>query len=76
VAYRYSARREAVRLKLTGWVRNRADGSVEALFEGEPEWVDQMITWCRQGPPGAYVTQVDVTRSEATGAFTRFDITY
>jgi acylphosphatase len=50
------ARRRAI----AGWVRNRPDGSVEAAFEGDPDAVDDMITWCHDGPPGARVLEVDV----------------
>ncbi len=61
VGFRASCQRQAVALGLTGWVRNRWDGAVEALFEGPAEAVDAMIAWCHQGPPMAYVTGVEVT---------------
>lgn len=42
-----------------GWVRNRTDGSVEAVFEGRPEVVERLVEFCRHGPPGAMVTRID-----------------
>lgn len=60
VGFRASCQRQAVALGLTGWVRNRWDGAVEALFEGPAEAVEAMLAWCHQGPPAAYVTGVVV----------------
>jgi acylphosphatase len=60
VGYRANCQRQAHALGLTGWVRNRWDGSVEALFEGADHAVDRMIAWCWQGPPRAEVTSVEV----------------
>jgi acylphosphatase len=62
VGYRWWARREAMRLGLDGWVRNRADGSVEILAAGRPAMVSQFIDLCARGPTGAAVTSVE--RSE------------
>lgn len=56
VWYRGWALEQAQRLNLQGWVRNRRDGTVEALFSGAPETVDEMINACRKGPPMAKVT--------------------
>ena len=53
VGYRYWTEETAIGLALTGWVRNRRDGTVEALFAGEPEDVAEMLRRCRQGPRGA-----------------------
>ena len=50
--------REAEALGLDGWVRNRAEGHVEALFSGPAATVDAMIGYCRRGPPGAQVTDI------------------
>jgi acylphosphatase len=55
VGYRMSLCREAARLGLTGWVRNRADGSVEAQVQGAPEQVAALMAWARRGPPMARV---------------------
>ncbi len=66
VGYRAACRREAARLGVRGWVRNRMDGAVEAQFEGEARSVDALVAWCRHGPPAAEVHAVRVT--EAAGA--------
>lgn len=71
VNYRESMRMQAVRLGITGWVRNRRDGSVEAVLDGAPSDVQAMIDWARRGPPGARVT--DVLVSEHAGSFTSFE---
>jgi acylphosphatase len=60
VFFRDTARREAERRGVAGWVRNRPDGGVEALFEGPPDAVEQMVEWARRGPRGAAVESVDV----------------
>ena len=54
-------------LPVGGWVRNLADGRVEAVFEGPEAAVDRMVEWCRTGPPRARVDAVDVTREQPTG---------
>nr|WP_312508708.1 acylphosphatase [Pseudomonas luteola] len=58
VHYRESAREEAERLGITGWVRNLGDGRVEIKCEGEPEAVEQFLAWLRHGPAQANVNQV------------------
>lgn len=60
VWYRESMRQEAERLRITGWVRNRLDGSVEAVVQGDAASVENLIKWCRRGPQQAQVTHVDV----------------
>ena len=72
VFFRSETQDEARRLGLTGWVRNRADGRVEAVFEGEKENVEEIIEFCRKGPLGAIVTKVDVTWEDYTGQFKGF----
>jgi acylphosphatase len=74
VAFRANCQRQASSLGVTGWVRNLWDGSVEALFEGSPEAVDAMLRWCRQGPPHAMVTGVEVTEAEPGPPHRFFDI--
>ncbi len=74
VFYRQSTKETAVRLGLTGWVRNCSDGSVEAVFEGAKETVDAAIEWCRQGPPAARVTEVAVDWQDFQGEFSGFGI--
>ena len=71
VGFRYSMLAEAERLGVTGWVRNRRDGTVEAVVDGRPAAVAAMIEWAKAGPPGARVTAVAV--SEAEGSFAGFD---
>ncbi len=61
VFYRASCRDEAAARGLSGWVRNKSDGSVEAVFEGDEAGVRAMVEWCRRGPPSAAVTNVAVT---------------
>jgi acylphosphatase len=67
VGFRYSCRNRAVEAGLGGFVRNRADGRVEAAFEGRPASVEALIAWCRIGPPLASVTAVAVTEEEPVG---------
>jgi len=71
VGYRESMRYQAERLGVAGWVRNRRDGSVEAIVDGETQAVEAIIAWARTGPRGAYVVEVDV--SECAGTFSGFD---
>lgn len=54
VGFRYAMRAEARRRGVSGWVRNRRDGSVEALLQGEADAVGALVDWARQGPPGAH----------------------
>jgi acylphosphatase len=70
VWFRESCRREAVALGIGGWVRNRSDGRVEAVFDGPRPAVERMVTWCSEGPPRARVDAVDVTVEEALGETT------
>lgn len=60
VGFRYATKRKAQDLGLTGWVRNRPDRSVEALFQGKRSQVLAALEWCRKGPVMAKVTQVDL----------------
>lgn len=72
VFFRESARAEATRLGLAGWVRNRSDGAVEAVVEGAPAVLEEFIRWCHRGPTQARVSGVERTDSEATGEFSQF----
>lgn len=71
VAYRASMARKALAIGVAGWVRNRADGSVEAVVAGTPEQVAEIMLWARHGPPSAVVEHVAV--SAGTGEFTGFE---
>ena len=67
VWYRGAMQAEAHRLGVSGWVRNAADGSVEAEAEGERDAVETLIAWARHGPPGARVNGADVRWLEQAG---------
>jgi acylphosphatase len=64
VWFREAMRREAERLGVVGWVRNRPDGSVEAVAQGAPEAVDALVEWARIGPPQARVERIIETETE------------
>ena len=72
VGYRASTVYEASRLRLTGWVKNQADGSV--LLEAQGERVGELEAWCRHGPPAARVTAIDVEELPAVDGEHGFDI--
>ena len=67
VFFRDCTRREARRLGVAGWVRNRADGSVEAHLEGPPDAIAELVLWCRSGPRHATVEDLHVTHAEPEG---------
>jgi acylphosphatase len=73
VGFRWSARRAAERIGVRGWVRNRADGSVELHVEGDEERVAAMLAWLRRGPDGAVIREVEVVET-ATEDLERFEI--
>jgi len=73
VGYRHSLRQEALRLGLTGWVRNRHDGSVESMVAGKPQAVDALLAWAQRGPPAARVDAVTATTASGTDAFATFN---
>jgi len=70
VNFRESMRYEAERLGVTGWVRNRRDGSVEAVVDGDPSGVEAIIAWARRGPRAGLVASVEV--SDIAGSFSGF----
>jgi acylphosphatase len=74
VAYRFETQYAAERIGVNGWVRNRPDGTVQALFEGERARVEEMIAWCRRGPALARVTAVDVSWEDYCGDLSDFRI--
>ena len=67
VFFRAETHSRAESLGLAGWVRNAPDGTVEAVFEGDPERVDSMVEWFRRGPSGARVDELDATPEEPGG---------
>lgn len=73
VFFRQKTLERARQRGITGWVRNRDDGRVEAVFEGDDDAVRSMIDWCRRGPRLAVVEEVSVDFEEATGEFDGFD---
>jgi acylphosphatase len=72
VGYRESMRMVAQALNVTGWVRNRADGSVEALVQGDEPSIERIIAWSHNGPPGASVTWVEPKLIEAQQEYMAF----
>lgn len=74
VFFRYETQALAEKIGVKGWVRNTSDGGVEAVFEGEKEKVEQMLDFCRSGPPGANVMDVKVEWESYRGKFSSFNI--
>jgi acylphosphatase len=70
IGYRYAMLARAISFGVTGWVRNRRDGTVEAMVAGTPDALERIIGWARQGPRGALVTEVQVEFAE--GSFDSF----
>ena len=67
VFFRDSTRRLAQRHGVSGWVANRADGAVEAVFEGEADAVERLVAFSREGPRGAQVESLEVTEEKPEG---------
>jgi len=67
VFFRAEARARAESLGVAGWIRNAEDGSVEAVLEGDHEQVESLLAWCRRGPAGARVDEVEAVREEPAG---------
>jgi acylphosphatase len=76
VCFRASTRDEARARGLAGWARNLPDGRVEAVFEGDKRIVENMLAWCRKGPPYAYVTRVEEEWQAYVGDLADFKIVY
>lgn len=68
VFFRDTCRRTAQATGVSGWVRNRSDGRVEAVFEGPPPQVERMVAWCHEGPSHALVERVEIFDAELSGA--------
>lgn len=74
VFFRAATQREAKRLGVTGWVRNRNDASIEILAEGEEDSIKEIVSWAHHGPSAARVESVDVRYRGYTGEFSDFRI--
>jgi len=74
VGFRSWVRRQAQELGLTGWVRNRDDGTVEVVAEGTRSALDELVKRCRRGPETAWVADVAVQWSDATDEFVTFEV--
>ena len=74
VGYRYAAVQIAFAIGVLGWVRNRQDGSVEALAQGEHDAVERFVTWCRRGPPLAQVAEVALFEAEVDTVLYTFEM--
>ncbi len=76
VCFRVETQRAALSHGVNGWVKNRHDGTVEAVFEGTREQVAAMVKWCWEGSRGARVRNVAVVEKDHTGAFRDFKVTF
>jgi len=76
VFFRESTRRRASELGVRGWVKNLPDGDVAALAEGPSRQVDELVAWCRKGPPAAHVDQVMVQDEEPRGDLSPFAVVW
>jgi acylphosphatase len=77
VWFRASTKEKAEQLGLTGWVMNTRDGKVEAVFEGEENFLQEMLSWCHQGPPHSRVENVEIKKqSPKSNDFNDFSIRY
>jgi acylphosphatase len=77
VCFRMETKHTAEQFNVNGWVKNKSDGSVEAMFEGEKENVESILRWCKEsGPPLSDVIDVAVNWEGFSGKFNEFKITY
>jgi acylphosphatase len=76
VGFRAWVLRQAQDFQLTGWVKNRDDGAVELVAEGEKNALEQLAAQCKKGPEVSWVEGVDIARQEATGEYIRFEVIY
>jgi len=74
VFFRYSAKDQAEKLGLTGWVRNNSGGSVEAVAEGPKAALEEFAKWCKKGPSGAQIERVEVKWNKRIEGFSNFEI--
>ncbi|NNF98500.1 MAG: acylphosphatase [Desulfobacteraceae bacterium] len=76
VFYRAETKRASERIGVTGWVRNRPDGSVEAVLQGSEDGVNRTIDWCQKGSPHSRVEKIDISWEDTTEIFDSFEIRY
>lgn len=76
VFFRHNTQVEASKRGIKGWVKNLPDGRVEAVFLGQKEKVEEMVNWCHQGPPGAWVRDVEVLWEEPDASLVGFRVKY
>lgn len=76
VGFRHFTYKTALRLKLTGWVRNLPDGAVEAVAEGPQEQVEEWLTALKEGPPASRVEGLTIRRGSSEEAFDRFEVRF
>jgi acylphosphatase len=76
VFFRAYTQKAAQELGINGYVKNMPDGSVQAVFQGGQEQIDQMVAWCHTGSPSSSVAKVRIEKAIDTAAFHRFDIQY
>ena len=76
VFFRMETKRAANNCEVLGWVKNKIDGTVEAVFEGNEENVNSMLEWCKDGPRHADVEKVDVTLEDHKGEYYEFELRY
>lgn len=74
VGFRSLTKHRANKLRVSGWIRNNSDGTVEAVFEGKDKEVQDMIDWCHKGPPTSFVEKVEVRDETYRGEFSGFSI--
>ena len=75
VFFRMATKQKADACRVRGWVKNLPDGNVEAVFEGEKSRVEEVVAWCRQGPPASRVIRVEIDEQQYTGDWEGFNIT-
>jgi len=76
VFFRHNTKKVADKLSVRGWIRNQLDGSVEIIAEGDDKSVDGLINWCRKGPIGAKVENIEVKEVKYKKEFDSFSIVY
>ena len=76
VFFRMETQKAAQLYGVSGWVRNKSDGTVEAMFEGDEKSVDLILEWCSKGSSPAKVEKTDINWKDYTGEFDEFKITY